>query len=196
MIRQKIGLVTSNPVKLRIAKRILDRYGISIKRVRLELSELQSFDVKKVTLDKAKQAMNHTKKMFIVSDDGFYIHALSGFPGALLKHIRAKLSDRQLLKLIENVKDRKAEFVNVIVFVDPKSRLVRAFSTVTKGRMASKPSGFRRVGLGIERIFIPDGLTKPIAQLDEKSWEAFWTRYEKNLHYSKLGSWLQRRYRK
>lgn len=196
MIRQEIGFVTSNPVKLRIARRILSRYGISVRKVGLELSELQSFDVKEVALDKARQAMNYTKKIFMVSDDGFYIHALNGFPGALLKHIQAKLSDEQLLKLIGNVKGSRVEFVNVIVFVDPKSRLVKTFSTVTKGRIASKPSGSRKAGLGIERIFIPEGLTKPIAQLNEVAWKAFWVNYEKRLHYSKLGSWLQRRYRK
>lgn len=160
-----VDFITSNPVKLRIANEALNRYGIVVKQRKLELKELQSFDIEEVALDKAKQAMAGARKPFIVSDDGFYIDALQGFPGALLKHAMAKLGDVRLLRLVDGERNRNSSFVNVIVFGDPRSKSFKVFSTVTKGRLAKKAMGTRKIGWSIERIFVPSGSTKTLHNL-------------------------------
>jgi XTP/dITP diphosphohydrolase len=136
--------------------------------------------------------MKYTRKPFIVSDDGLYIKALNGFPGALLKHLCANLSDLQIVGLLRARNDRRARFVNIIVFGDPKTQTLRIFSTLTDGSIAKVPSGSRTVGFAIERIFIPRNMHKTIAQLNEIEWHAFWNAYQQRLHYNKLGTWLIR----
>jgi len=188
----RIYFVTSNPVKLLIAIEVLNKYNIQATQFKLNLKELQTLDVKEVALDKAKQAMEIIKQPFIVSDDGFYINALGGFPGALLKHIKAKISDEKLIKLLKGEKDRTAEFVNVIVFGDPKLKSFKIFTTVTKGHITKAPKGNRKIGWSIEKIFIPEDQNKTTAQLTEKEWIIYWKKYKENLHYNKLGLWLKK----
>lgn len=190
----EIDFVTSNPIKLRIANAVLHKYGISAKLKKMVLDEIQSLDTQKVALDKAKQVMDSSKHLFIVSDDGFFITALGGFPGALLKHVIKNLNNEQFIKLMKGEKNRNATFVNVIVFGNPKSRTFKVFQTMTKGRISDMPKGSRAIGWGIERIFIPNGSDKTLALMNEREWQIFWEGYEKNLHYNKLGLWLQKQY--
>ncbi|MDE1870413.1 MAG: hypothetical protein KGH71_05555 [Candidatus Micrarchaeota archaeon] len=187
----RTDFITSNPLKLRIANEALDRYGVSVKQRIVQIKELQSFDIEEVALDKAKQAMVGARRPFIVSDDGFYINGLEGFPGALLKYVIPKIGDNKLLRLVDH--ERGASFVNVIVFGDPRKKSFKIFSTTTKGKLAIKATGSRKIGWAIERIFIPKGSSKSIAQFSDSEWNTFWKRYIKNLHYTKLGQWIKNR---
>jgi len=187
----KIDFITSNQIKLRIANESLGKYGITTRQRVLKLKELQSFDIEEVALDKAKQAMRDARRPFIVSDDGFYIEGLDGFPGALLKYVIPKIGDEKLLRLIG--RERGASFVNVIVFGDPRKKFFKVFSTTTKGKLAVKATGSRKIGWAIERIFIPKGSSKCIAQFNDSEWNIFWKKYLRNLHYTKLGKWIKNR---
>ncbi len=186
----EITFLTSNARKLSVANEVLSAYGIRAKRRPFDFREIQEISVEKVALDKARQAARIVKGDFIVSDDGLYIKSLGGFPGALLKPCMNALGDAKLALLVGKGMERGAEFVNCIVFYDSGRRRFTAFSTVTRGRIARKPKGTRETGWSIERIFMPEGYGKTIAEFDEAEWRPFWEEMKARLPYAKLGKRL------
>ena len=187
----EINFITSNKVKVDIATEVLDKYGVVPKQQVFNLKEMQAIDVKEVALDKASQAFLLSNKPFIIDDSGLYISTLNNFPGALLKTVYKAVGDEGLTRLLNGIKDRSALFINVLVFGDPATKEVKTFLTECHGRMAERASGSRKIGWAIERLFIPDGHSKPLAQFDDREWETFWVAFKENLHYNKFGKWAK-----
>jgi XTP/dITP diphosphohydrolase len=185
----KITFVTSNRAKFRGAREILGGYGIRLARKEADLQEIQSLDVKEVALDKAIRAGRDIGGAFIVDDSGFYIKAMNGFPGALLKMTHASIGDRGILAMCRG-RPLKAAFASVLVFSRPGYIRSVAFSMAIEGRLAGSPRGTRDVGWAVQRIFVPAGYNKTIAQLDNSEWKRFWGHFKVASHYAKLGRWL------
>ncbi len=189
-----VTFVTSNRIKFGIARRTLSRYGIRLVQRRMGFLEPQTFSLDEVALEKARQAMRRIRGRFIVDDSGFQIAALKGFPGALTKDIHGLLGDECFMRLMRGVRNRRAMYVNVLVFGDSRTRETKLFHTVVKGKIATRPAGDRRIGWAIDRIFIPAGGRKTLAQLDDAEWEEFWDGFSRNMHYNRFGIWAERRY--
>lgn len=189
-----IDFITSNKIKLNIAKEVLNKYNINLKQRKFEFREIQSINLVEVALDKAKQVLSKTDRKFIIDDSGLYIKALNGFPGALLKTVHKTLGDEKLIKLMENEKNRNALFVNVLAFGDPKTRKLRTFLTEYPGMIARRAEGSRNIGWAIDRIFIPEYSNKTLAQLDDEEWKVFWKKFKNRLHYEKFGRWMNQIY--
>jgi XTP/dITP diphosphohydrolase len=187
----KITFATTNNVKFDIARIVLTPYGIALNQKKMETHELQALDVKAVALDKAHQLRRRISGPFLVDDSGFYIRSLHGFPGALLKLTYAAIGDVGLLRLCKG-RNPEATFVNTLAFSMPESKQIRIFSTVIDGTLSKSAKGSRKVGWAIERIFIPSGHAKTIAQMDNTEWLSFWNSFSKASHYAQLGKWLVR----
>lgn len=185
----EIYFVTSNKIKLDIANEVLGKYGIHAEQYKFDFKELQSFDLKEVAVDKASQVIDRIDKKFIVDDSGMYIDALNGFPGALLKPVNKVMGAERMLMLLGKKDNRSATFANILAFGDPETKEIKTFSTDCRGRLSETPEGSRPVGWAIERIFIPDGFDKTIAQLDDKEWNVFWEGFKDIMHYNKFGKW-------
>lgn len=184
----EITFITTNNVKFQIASEVLSKYGVSMKQRRMELSELQTINLDDVVMDKAKQAAKTFKENFIVDDSGLYIDALADFPGALFKPTIYALGEEKFLRLMNGEKNRRARFVSELVFYNSKTNEFTLIPSIITGVMAdSLSSGTRRVGYSLERIFIPDGEEKPIAELDDAEWERLYSKIKSRLHYEELG---------
>ncbi len=184
----KITFVTTNNVKFKIACDVLSKYGITMEQRKMELSELQTINLDDVVMDKAKQVAKTFKENFIVDDSGLYIDALADFPGALLKPTMYALGEEKFLRLMNGEKNRRARFVSELVFYNSKTNEFSLIPSTMTGTIVDTISlGTRRVGYSLERIFVPDGETKPIAELDDKEWEALYSRTKTKLHYEELG---------
>ncbi len=190
-VRLGIEFITSNKVKLKIAREVLKEYKLSIEQRQFKFREIQSIDVKEVALDKGRQVIQITNKKFIIDDSGLYIRALNKFPGALLKTVYKSLGDDRLVRLMENEKDRRATFVNALAYGDPKTKKLKIFLTEINGEIAAKPRGSRQLGWAVERIFVPNGYDKTLAQLNGGEWEIFWGEFKSKMHYAKLGRWIK-----
>ena len=81
---------------------------------------------------------------------------------------RTQMNNALLLKNLEGVADRRANFTCAIALVNPEGR---EHTVVCKcfGQIAEKPSGAE--GFGYDPLFIPDGYDKSFAELsaDEKN---------------------------
>jgi XTP/dITP diphosphohydrolase len=149
--------VTSNDNKAREVAETLD---IKIKRVSIELDEIQEMDLEKIIKHKTKEAYSKLKGPVIVEDVGFYIEDWNGFPGPLIKWFHATVGYDKLTKILSE-KNRNAEFVVAYGLYDGK--VFHSFMGISKGRIAPFPRG--EGGWGFDTIFIPWGYRKTFAEL-------------------------------
>ena len=69
----------------------------------------------------AKYACQELNRSVIVEDAGLFIRALNGFPGTYSKFVQNSLGNQNILKLMDGVDDRYAEFRSVIGYCTPNS---------------------------------------------------------------------------
>ncbi len=188
----ELEFITSNSVKMDAARRVLNKYGIKVRQRSLHLEEIQELDVRKVAQYKARYASNKAKDMFMVEDSGVKINALNGFPGALLKLTFETLGEDGILTLVKGRK-RAASFINVAVLYEPKFECFKTFETVLRGRLAEGIRGNKIKGWSIDRIFIPNGWKKTVAEMSCMEYDRFWKETFANNHYDKLGRYLSRK---
>lgn len=185
-----LKFVTTNTAKVELANQRLGIYGFEAEQMSLNLSEIQSFDVEEVAAKKAEQVMSRTKSPFFVEDSGLYIKALKGFPGAMIKLIIGTLGDKRLLRLLSRNDPRDVEVVSIIVYGDPRRKLIKTFRGVYAGKIAQRPRGRNTRGWLLSRVFIPRGRERTLAELNEAGWRQFLRDFRHNDHFDKFGRWL------
>lgn len=186
---KQIKFLTSNQIKISIASEILNKYDITVKQQSFPFKELQSSNIIAVAMDKADQALiGKVGGDFIIDDSGMYVECLNGFPGAMLKEVSKLLGGDMFIKLMEGQKNRKARYINVLVFADASGKK-RSFSTVTHGNISNELKGDRKIGWAVERYFIPEGYNKTLAEFSQEEWDTFFISFTKRLHYAKFGKW-------
>lgn len=157
---KKLVFVTGNDNKAREAAQIL---GVEIERVKIDLDELQSMDLKVIVEHKAKQAYRKLKKPVIVEDVALNIDAWKGFPGPFSKFIAQTMGYDGLATMLTGSK-RTAAWVVVYGYFD--GRYFKTFEGVEKGAIAREPAGSD--GWGFDTVFIPAGYKKTVAELGEQ----------------------------
>ncbi len=181
----RIAFVTSNTHKVAEVREVLAEYGIEVYQAKAPKVEIQSTDLREVAVSAAIIAYSVLKTPLIVEDAGLFIRALNGFPGPYSSYVYSTIGISGVLKLLEGVKDRYAEFVSVIAYADEDG--VRVFEGRVKGTITHEPRGNR--GFGFDPIFMPIGLDKTFAEMSihEKN------RYShRGMAARKLGEWLSK----
>ena len=77
--------ITGNAHKFQIAQGTLVGAGIELIQKELETPEIQSTSIEEIASFSAKWASDLLKEPVIVSDAGYHIEALNGFPRAIYK---------------------------------------------------------------------------------------------------------------
>jgi XTP/dITP diphosphohydrolase len=147
----KLYFATSNEGKFNEVRRILAAHNISVEQVKLELTEIQSDDLEIIAAEKAKGAYRSIQENVMIEDDALLINALNNFPGAYSAFVYKTIGNDGILKLMEGVKDRKAEFKSVIAYCDSTLAL-RTFVATINGNIAECKRG---QSWGYDPIFIP-----------------------------------------
>lgn len=101
-----IFFITGNAYKFQIAQEALASAGIELIQKELETPEIQSTIVEEIASFSAKWVCDLLKEPVIVSDAGYYIEALNGFPGPFIKYINEWLSADDILRLMAGKEDR------------------------------------------------------------------------------------------
>ena len=118
-------------------------------------------------------AARHHGEWCLADDSGLEVAALGGAPGVRSARYAGEPSNTAnnnalLLKNLEGVADRRANFTCAVALVGPDGRehtvVGRCFGTI-----AEKPSG--AAGFGYDPLFVPDGHSRSFAELtaDEKN---------------------------
>lgn len=122
-------------------------------------------------LIKARAANAHTGLPAIADDSGIAVRALGGAPGIHSARYAGTRSDvdnyTKLLRELEGVEDRAADFVCAAALVDGERELT--VLGVWPGEVLTAPSGAH--GFGYDPVFRPEGVASSSAELtpDEKN---------------------------
>ena len=167
---KKLALVTKNTKKYKSISAILEKHGVQLTQASFETPEIQSREVEEVAEYSAEYAAEVLEHPAIKIDVGFSIASLNGFPGPYIKDINKWLTTEDILKVLEG-KSREAKFIDVLAFAEPGSKIT-TFIAERKGTISAEARGEN--GWMIDRIFIPEGQTKTLAEMTDKERQRAW----------------------
>lgn len=156
----KVYFATSNPWKYKEVKEKFEPAGIELGRFNLKLLEIQDGTHEEIALISARDAFKKKQKPVFVEDAGLHIKSLKGFPGEFSAYIFKTIGIKGILKLMENIKKRDADFISVIAYKDSKQEKV--FKAVCRGSITYDIRG--EDGFGYDPIFKPSGYGKTFAE--------------------------------
>lgn len=148
---------TTNIHKFNEAKEILADHDIIIKHVPQEYVEIQGDTLENVVL--SALSSNPEENLFI-EDAGLFIEALKGFPGVYSSYVWDTLGNHGVLKLMQGLDNRDAEFVSIVGLKHKDG--VKLFKGIVRGSISLEPKG--EFGFGYDPIFIPQGSEKTFAE--------------------------------
>ena len=160
-----IFFATGNIHKFNEARVVLSQHGIVTGMIRAKSLEIQSDNLSDIAVSSALDAYRRCRLPLIVEDAGLFVDALKGFPGPYAAYAYKTIENSGLLKLMENIKKRKAIFRSAIAYCD-NQRNAACFTGETVGqitvqeRMRNYASAF-----GFDPIFRPEGSTRTFAEM-------------------------------
>lgn len=182
----KLLFATSNIGKFEEAVNVLEEYGLAIEMVRIKRFEVQSDDLVEIAKISALFALEEVKNPVIVEDAGLFIEALNLFPGPYSSYVYKTIGLDGILKLMENVKNRRAYFMSAIAYCWSESE-VKIFEGRVDGTITHEKRGER--GFGFDPIFCPrggEGRTFAEMSTEEKSMIS-----HRGKSFRKLATWLK-----
>jgi non-canonical purine NTP pyrophosphatase (RdgB/HAM1 family) len=181
----EITLITGNQTKLKNANLNLNNFGIQVEGREIDTPEIQSTKPEEIAEHSAKYAYSIVGKPVIKMDVSFEIDCLKGFPGPFVKFINQWLDPNDILKMIGSSKNRRARFIDVLSYVGGQDAQIKSFRMVKNGVISAKPLGEN--GWGIDKIFIPDGFNKTLAEMDDSERVTVWG----NSHWEDLATYIK-----
>lgn len=135
--------------------------GLPLEIADIDPEEIQSLDSTTIVTHKVRQAFERVKKPVFVEDVAVHIDAWGGFPGPFIKFILKAGGNALLLKMLSDEKNRKAVARCTIGYHDGNT--AHTFVGEMNGTIAFSETG--KNGFGWDPIFIPEGMTKTLAEL-------------------------------
>jgi len=148
-----VFFVTNNLHKFNEAKRVLAEYGLATVMLKMKTLEVQDDDIENIAKISALSAFREVNLPVIVEDAGLFVEALNGFPGPYSSYAYRTIGVNGILKLMDGIDNRRAQFKSVVAFCDSIDN-VRCFHGVANGRISEKPRGSS--GFGFDPIFEPE----------------------------------------
>lgn len=161
MFNKVIVLTTHNKHKLEEFREIMVPHGFTIygeNDLNLEKDEPKEdgSTYEENAYIKAKSLQKYVKYPVIADDSGLEIAALNNFPGLYSARFASTFksyheAQLELIRRLENQKNREARFVSVICLLDPNSQKPLFFRGVVSGYILEEPKG--DYGFGYDPIF-------------------------------------------
>jgi len=175
----RLLFATTNEKKVVSVARVLSTYGITVERRSLDLVEPQGRTAAEVSRAKVLQAFQITSEPVMVMDGALFIAALDGFPGPYVKDVTAQIGTEGYMRLLSHLpmaRDRTARFDDAISYMDERS--AHAPVTFVRSEHGTVPlyaSGNNVRKSLVERIFVPEGYSKTLADMDDAEFTAYRT---------------------
>lgn len=167
-----VFFATGNIHKFNEVRSAISQHGITIGMLKIKGVEIQSDQLNEIAATSAINAFKRCRLPVIVEDAGLFIDSLNGFPGPYAAYAFKTLGNSGIIKLLDNVENRKATFKSSIAYCDGESGKVVCFEGQVVGKIAlQEKTENTDSAFGFDPIFIPDGSKKTFAQmtLDEKN---------------------------
>jgi XTP/dITP diphosphohydrolase len=165
-----VFFATGNLHKFHEVRTILDDYGIAVGMLKLKGDEIQSENLKEIAQKSVQNAYRCSGLPIFVEDAGLFIDALNGFPGPYAAYVYKTISNSGILKLLEDQKNRKAQFQSVIAYSDENNQSPPIFFYGESKGIVTRSESFEQVksGFGFDPIFQPQGSEKTFAEMTIK----------------------------
>lgn len=169
-------IATQNKTKVDRIREILNSLDHSI-----ELLSLNSFNIPEPdepyntfsenALHKANYYSKITGIQTLSEDSGLCINALNNFPGVRTKEFREAsgsidIACIDLQQKLKNLQDHSAYFISAACIIIPESNKVFTSEGRLNGMISTAP--FKDQGFDFERIFIPNGYTQTLAEMNDR----------------------------
>ena len=105
-----LRIITSNPGKVLEYREALSSFGIDTEHFEMPYDEIQSAELTEVVRDGMDRLKESGMTDFIIDDSGMFVDSLRGFPGVYSAYVHKTIGNAGVLKLMEKVSDRKANF--------------------------------------------------------------------------------------
>lgn len=164
--------VTGNRLKFNVAVKAFQDTNIKLIQENIDTPEIQSTSVEEIAIYSSKWASARLNKAVAVTDAGFYIEALNGFPGPFIKYVNQWFSVDDFINLMKGKTNRSIIIKDCIAYSHPNGEHI-SFTGIYKGQLAKEPG--RKGATPIEQIFIPDGYDIPISEISPDDATAYWS---------------------
>ena len=162
----KLKVITSNPGKVREYQKEFEDYGIEMEHFPHPYDELQTSDLEEVVNKGMDTIVSEGIRDFIVDDSGLFVDSLKGFPGVWSAYAQKTIGNQGILRLMEGVEDRGAEF-RCCIGCDIDGRRI-VVTGICRGTITDGERG--KDGFGFDPVFSHDGeRTFAEIPLDEKN---------------------------
>jgi XTP/dITP diphosphohydrolase len=166
-LKGKVVFLASNNIhKYQESKAVLSEFGIALGMLRVKGHEIQSESLKEIAQENAKDAFALCSLPIIVEDAGLFVDALHGFPGPYAAYAYKTLGNAGILKLMEDITNRKAKFQSAIAYCDSSLKDPICFEGTSEGEIIREErSGNGQSGFGFDPIFRPERNRKTFAEM-------------------------------
>ncbi len=172
--RKKIVLSSDNTNKVKEIREILTDTQLDVVSKRqvgfggMEVDE--KFDTLKENARIKAMSIKKEIDMAVIADDsGLFVESIGGEPGVHSARYSLNHDDaanrRKLLDNLENIKDRRAYFKTVLIYIDENYQEYY-FEGVCEGEITTEERGEN--GFGYDSIFIPNGYNKTFAEMTDE----------------------------
>ena len=165
-MQKTLRFVTGNPHKYNEVKDVIQKNfpNFEVLQSKIELLELQADSLEEVALFKVTSVKTQVKLPYFIEDAGFFVDDIcNGFPGVFSSYVMKTIGFNGILKILGDVKTRKAHFESVIAYIDEDEK-VYLFKGINRGNVSFKAHG--NSGFGFDPIFISDEIPeKTFAEL-------------------------------
>jgi len=176
-----VFLATSNIHKFTEARQILNEKNIAIAMLKkIRTVEIQDDDIENIAIARANDAFKKCRLPIAVEDAGLFIEALNGFPGPYSSYTFRTIGNNGILKLMEKIENRKANFRSVVAFQHFENNTLICFKGEVEGRITREERGVQ--GFGFDPVFKSLSSQKTFSQMTTK---------EKNLFSHRAASFRQ-----
>ncbi|MBU3143871.1 non-canonical purine NTP pyrophosphatase [Clostridium sp. CF012] len=163
--------VTGNDVKFDVALKAFTNTGIVLLQKKLDTPEIQSKSVQEVAMYSASWASKQLNQPVLVTDAGFFIETLNGFPGPFIKYVNEWFSSYDFINLMQGKTNRTIIIQDCLAYCRPGEEPV-VFTGAYQGKLAKQPS--EKCGTSIEQLFIPEGFDVPISDIPVQKMISYW----------------------
>ncbi len=191
---KQIIFVTGNKTKVLHANEVLEKFGYQAVSEKMNLIESREEEPEKVAAEKALQAFAKLNKPLIVEDAGIFIKALGGFPKTFVHFAQETIGIKGILKLMEGIEDRSAEFRQSLAYIEPGMETSMIFSYIDGGYSVSKEIFDVEDRAEFDKILIPPGENVSLSMFSKEENAKRDAKNNKDrIHYEQLALWLSNR---
>ncbi len=162
----KILFVTGNSDKVDQAKILFKDSQFEIEQLKLDIPEVQSLNGQEVINKKFQYYIDNfledNKGPFFVEDTSFYMDALNGFPGPLAKYMYKAIGADGFFNIANAIGNIKCHATTRVYYYDQNIGPNYFEGTISGKLVKSKVY----LGHGFEDVFLPDGQTQTLSEID------------------------------